>query len=135
MNCQLWSPDYHLIPRLPFIILGNARALTNFINIYIALRKTIDEATEKRGKRRKLVGCSGFCILPVEAGPRLQFLSPASQIWFLAHLGISPGGNFFICSLLFIKLIYFATFDYFLVWKGSSPWDSYYSNWYESVVN
>ena len=114
--------------------------------IIISIKKYDEEMKRKKKKNDddeeesillwdKLVGCSGFCILPVEAGPRLQFLSPASQIWFLAHLGISPGGNFFICSLLFIKLIYFATFDYFLVWKGSSPWDSYYSNWYESVVN
>ena len=62
-----------------------------------------------------IVVCSGFCILPVVAGPRLQFWSIFSQTSFLAHLRNFLKWNFFLCDLLFIKLVNEVTIDFFLV--------------------
>ena len=67
-----------------------------------------------------LVGCSGFCILLVVAGPRLQFWSIFSQTSFLAHLRNFLKWNFFLCDLLFIKLVNEVTIDFFWYFRGST---------------
>ena len=45
----------------------------------------------------------------------LQFLSIFSQTSFLAHLRNFLKWNFFLCDLLFIKLVNEVTIDFFLV--------------------